>query len=145
MIKNYFFFFFFFFYKFMSCSIILNRTRNLFHAPAPDCLCPAGLPSWSGTIFLNRTRTYILPLCKVLFSRSLHPLQKLKTKMEKREKRTKIVNKRKTQNVTKLQTKIVTKLKQQPNSNSNSNKTQVVIKLKNSNFYNTQSQIVKKI
>ena len=29
---------------------ILNRTRNLFPAPAPDCL-----PSLSATLFLNRT------------------------------------------------------------------------------------------
>ena len=57
-----------------SCSIILNRTRNLFPAPAPDCLCLAGLPSWSGTLFLNRTSENILPLCKVLFPGSLHPL-----------------------------------------------------------------------
>ena len=29
-----------------SCSIILNRTRNLSLAPAPDCLCQAG-PTYS--------------------------------------------------------------------------------------------------
>ena len=69
-----------------SCSFILNKTRNFFHAPAPDCLCPAGLPFWSSTLFLNRTRKNILLLCNVFFPGSLHPLQNLKTKMKKREK-----------------------------------------------------------
>ena len=58
-----------------SCSIILSRTKNLFPAPAPDCLCTAGLRSWSGTLFLNSTSKNILPLCNVLFPGSLHPLR----------------------------------------------------------------------
>ena len=52
----------------------MNRTRNFFCAPAPYCLCPEALPSWSVTLLMNRTSPYILPLCKVLFPGSLHPL-----------------------------------------------------------------------
>ena len=65
--------FHYFFTNSWSCSIILNRTRNILPAPAPDCLCPAGLPSWSVTFLLNRTSPNILPLCKVMFPGSLHP------------------------------------------------------------------------
>ena len=63
------------FTKSWYCLIILNRTRNFFPAPAPNCICPAGLPSWSVTIILNRTSPYILPLCKVLFPGSHLPLK----------------------------------------------------------------------
>ena len=66
--------FHYFFTNSWSCSIILNRTRNILPAPAPDCLCPAGLPSWSVTFLLNRTSPNILPLCKVMFPGSLLPL-----------------------------------------------------------------------
>ena len=45
-----------------SFSIILNRTRKLFPAPARDCLCLEGLPSWSVTLLSNRTSPNNLPL-----------------------------------------------------------------------------------
>ena len=63
--------------KSWSCPINLNRIRNLFPAPAPDCLCPTGLPSWWVTLLINSTSPYILPFCKGLFPVSLHPLLKL--------------------------------------------------------------------
>ena len=63
-----------FFTNSWSSSTILNRTSNIFPAPAPDCHYPAGLTSWSVTILLNRTSPNILPLCKVIFPGSLHPL-----------------------------------------------------------------------
>ena len=47
---------------------------NLFPAPAPNCLCPTGPTSWSVTLFSNRTSPNILPLCKIMFPGSLHPL-----------------------------------------------------------------------
>ena len=60
-----------FFTNSWPCSIILNKTRNIFSAPAPDCLCPAGLPSWSCYLLLNRTSPNILPVSKILFPGSL--------------------------------------------------------------------------
>ena len=49
---------------------------KLFPAPAPalNCLCPAGQTSWSVFLLLNRTSPNILPVCKVTFLGSLHPL-----------------------------------------------------------------------
>ena len=57
-----------------SCSIIFNRTRNPYPATAPDCPCQAGPTPWSVTLLVNRTSPNILPLCKVMFPGSLHPL-----------------------------------------------------------------------
>ena len=68
-----------------SCSIILNRTRNLFPAPAPNCLCPAGATSWSVTLLLNKTSPNILPLCKVMFPGSLHSLLHLQQSLSAAE------------------------------------------------------------
>ena len=42
--------------------------------PFSDCICPAHLTFWPVTLFLNRTSPNILPLCKVLFPGSNHPL-----------------------------------------------------------------------
>ena len=56
------------------CSIILNKTGNLFPAHAPDYVCPAGPTSWSVTLLLNSTSPNIVPVCKVMFPGSLHPL-----------------------------------------------------------------------
>ena len=57
-----------------SCLIIMNRTRIISPAPAPDCLCPAGPTHWSLTFFFNRTSQNILFLWKVMFPGSIHPL-----------------------------------------------------------------------
>ena len=59
-----------------SCSIILNKTRNPYAAPAPTCLCQAGPTPWSDTLLLNRTSPNILPLCKIMLPGSLHPLKR---------------------------------------------------------------------
>ena len=58
-------------------SIIVHQALVLFNysAPAPNCLCSAGPTPWSVTLLLNRTSCNILmPLCKVMFPGSLHPL-----------------------------------------------------------------------
>ena len=57
--------------------VLLNyseQDKESLPAPADNCLCQAGLSSWSVTPLMNRTMTNILLLCKVLFPGSLHPL-----------------------------------------------------------------------
>ena len=57
-----------------SDQLFWKGTRNLFPAPAPDCLCPAGPTPWSVTLILNRNSSNIMPLCKVMFPSSIQSL-----------------------------------------------------------------------
>ena len=61
------------FYQFMVLLNYSEQDKESLPAPAPDCLCQAGLPTWSVTPLMNRTSPNILLLCKVLFPGSLHP------------------------------------------------------------------------
>ena len=62
------------FYQFLVLLNYSEQDQESLPAPAPYCLCQAGLPSWSVTPLMNRTSPNILILCKVLFPGSLHPL-----------------------------------------------------------------------
>ena len=62
---------------FLQFLVLLNYSEHdqeSLPAPAPDCLCQAGLPSWSNTPLMNRTSPNILLNCKTFFPGSLHPL-----------------------------------------------------------------------
>ena len=61
------------FYQFLVLLNYSEQDQDSLPAPAPDCLCQAGLPSWSVTPLINRTSPNTLLLCKVLFPSSLHP------------------------------------------------------------------------
>ena len=50
----------YFYASFLSCFTFLNRTRNLYPAPASDCLCPEGPTPWSFILLFNRTNPNIL-------------------------------------------------------------------------------------
>ena len=62
------------FYQFLVLLYYSEQDQESLPAPAPDCLCQAGLPSWSVTPLMNRTSRNILLLCIVLLPGSLHPL-----------------------------------------------------------------------